>query len=86
MVEEASVTDLADSARRGDLFLVGEITVALVTVDAIATFVVVVSAILMGTSSISASMDSDIQIITSTTTRITIHTLIIHYGTSYEVY
>jgi hypothetical protein len=83
MVEEASVTDLADSAGRGDLFLVGEITVALVTVvsvDAIATFVVVVSAILMGTSSISASMGSDIRIITSTTTHITIHTIIIKYG------
>jgi hypothetical protein len=56
---------------RGDLFLVGEITVALVTVvsvDAIATFVVVVSAILMGAFSISDSMGSDIRIITSTTT------------------
>jgi hypothetical protein len=56
IVGEAPVTD---PAGRGDFFLVGEITVALVTVasfDAIATFVVVVSVILMGTSSISASM------------------------------
>ena len=30
MVGEAAVTDLADSAGHGDLFLVGEITVALV--------------------------------------------------------
>jgi len=30
MVEEASVTDLPDPAGREDLFLVGEITVALV--------------------------------------------------------
>ena len=72
-----------DSAGRGDLSLVGEITAALVTVvsvDAIATFVVVVFAILMGTSSISVSMGSDIQIITSTTTRITTHTPISNYG------
>jgi hypothetical protein len=40
-----------------------------VSVDASATF-----AILMGTFSISASMGSDIQIITRTTTRITIYT------------
>jgi hypothetical protein len=83
MVGEAAVTDLADSAGRGDLFLVGEITVALVTVvsvDAIATFVVVVSAILMGAFSISDSMGSDIRIITSTTTHITIHTPISNYG------
>jgi hypothetical protein len=32
MVGEAAVTDLADSAGRGDLFLVGEITVALAVV------------------------------------------------------
>ena len=32
---------------------------------------------LMGTSPISASMDSDIQIITSTTTRLTTHTLLV---------
>ena len=84
MVGEAAVTDLADSGGRGDLFLLGEITVALVTVvsvDAIATFAVVVFAILMGTSSISACTDSDIRIITSTTTQITIHTPIINYGT-----
>jgi hypothetical protein len=83
MVGEAAVTDLADSGGRGDLFLVGEITVALVTVvsvDAIATFAVVVFAILMGTSPISASMGSDIQIITNTTTRITTHTPISNYG------
>jgi hypothetical protein len=83
MVGEAAVTDLADSGGRGDLFLVGEITVALVTVvsvDAIATFAVVVFAILMGTSSISASMGSDIRIITSTTTHIPIHTPISNYG------
>jgi hypothetical protein len=79
----AAVTDLADSAGRGYLFLVGEITVALVTVvsvDAIATFAVVVFAILMQTSSISASMGSDIRITTSTTTRITIHTSISNCG------
>ena len=83
MVGEAPVMDLADSAGRVDLFLVGEITVALGTVasvDAIATFAVVVFAILMGTSSISASMGSDIRIITSTTTRITTHTPISNYG------
>ena len=83
MVGEGAVTDLADSAGRGDLSLVGEITVALVTVvsvDAIATFVVVVSAILMGAFSISDSMGSDIRIITSTTTHITIHTPISNYG------
>jgi len=83
MVGEAAVTDLAEAAGRGDLFLVGEITVALVpvvSVDAIATFVVVVSAILMGEFSISDSMGSDIRIITSTTTHITIHTPISNYG------
>ena len=51
MVGEAAVTDLADSG--GDLFLAGEITAALVTVvsvDSIATFVVVVFAISMGIS------------------------------------
>jgi hypothetical protein len=79
-VGEAAVTELAG---RGDLFLVGEITVALVTVvsvDAIATFVVVVSAILMGAFSISDSMGSDIRIITSTTTHITIPYPISNYG------
>ena len=83
MVGEAAVTDLAEAAGRGDLFLVREITVALVTVvpvDAIATFVVVVSAILMGEFSISDSMGSDIRIVTSTTTHITIHTPISNYG------
>ena len=68
---------LGDSARRGDFLLVAEITAALVTVvsvDAIETFTVVAFVILMGTSSISASMGSDIRIIISTTTRITTHT------------
>jgi MatE len=41
-----------------------------------ATFAVVAFAILMGTFSISVSMGSDIRIITRTTTRISIHTLI----------
>ena len=83
MVGEAAVTHSAEAAGRGDLFLVGEIMVALVpvvSVDAIATFVVVVSAILMGAFSISDSMGSDIRIITSTTTHITIHTPISNYG------
>jgi hypothetical protein len=82
------VTDLADSPAaalvedsggREDFLLVAEITAALVTVvsvDAIATFAVVVFAILMGTSSISASLGSDIRIITSTTTQ----TPISNYG------
>jgi hypothetical protein len=72
-----------DSAGRGNFLLVAEITVALVTavsVDAIATFAVVVFVILMETSSISASMGSDIRIITGTTTRITTHTPISNYG------
>src|ERR1700675_4212981 len=80
VTDSAVVTHLADSpaaalvrdsAGRGDFLLVAEITavlVAVVSVDAIATFAVVVFAILMGTSSISASMGSDIRIITSTTT------------------
>ena len=88
----AVVTHLADSpaaalvvdlTRRGDFLLVAEITAALVTVvsvDAIETFTVVAFVILMGTSSISASMGSDVQIITSTTTRITTHTPISNYG------
>jgi len=83
MVGEAAVTHSAEAAGRGDLFLVGEIMVALVpvvSVDAIATFVVVVSAILMGAFSISDSMGSDIRIVTSTTTHITIHTPISNYG------
>ena len=78
------VTDSADSpGGREDFLLVAEITAALVTVvsvDAIATFAVVVFAILMGTSSISASTGSDIRTITSTTTRITTHTPISNYG------
>ena len=76
-----------DSGERGDFLLVafpvGEIKVVLATVvsvDASATFAVVAFAILMGTSPISASMGSDIQIITSTTTRITTHTPISNYG------
>src|SRR5271166_5003029 len=70
-----------DSTARGDFllvdFLVAEITAALVTVvsvDAIATFAIVAFAILVGTLSISASMGSDIRIITRTTTPITMHT------------
>ena len=69
MVGEGAVTDLADSAGRGDFlpvdFLVAEITAALVTVvsvDAIATFAVVAFAILMGAFSISAAPALDIQI------------------------
>ena len=82
VTDSAVVTHLADSpaaalvrdsAGRGDFLLVAEITAALVTVAS-------VDAILMGTSSISASMGSDIRTITSTTTRITTHTLIDNYG------
>jgi hypothetical protein len=82
VVTDSVVTHLADSpaaalvrdsAGRGDFLLVAEITAALVTVAS-------VDAILMGTSSISASMGSDIRTITSTTTRITTHTLINNYG------
>ena len=62
-----------DSAGRGDFLLVAEITAALVTVAS-------VDALLMGTSSISASTGSDIRTITSTTTRITTHTPINNYG------
>ena len=92
LLSVAVVTHLADSpaaalvvdlTRPGDFLLVAEITAALVTVvsvDAIATFAVVVFAILMGTSSISAFMGSDIQIITSTTTRITTLTPITNYS------
>ena len=81
VTDSVVVTHLADSpavldsAGRGDFplvdFLVAEITAALVTVvsvDAIATFGTVAFAILMGTLSISASMGSDIRIITRTTT------------------
>src|SRR4029077_15348449 len=86
VTDSAVVTHLADSlaaalvrdsAGRGGFLLVAAITAALVTVvsvDASATFAVVAFAILMGTSPISASLGSDIQIITSTTTRITTHT------------
>jgi hypothetical protein len=87
VTDSVVVTHLADSlavldsAGRGDFllvdFLVAEITAALVTVvsaDAIATFRTVAFAILMGTLSISASMDSDIRIITRTTTPMTMHT------------
>ena len=89
VTDSVVVTHLADSpavldsARRGDFplvdFLVAEITAALVTVvsvDAIATFGTVAFAILMGTLSISASMGSDIRIITRTTTPITTTMLI----------
>jgi hypothetical protein len=58
-----------DSAGHGDFLL-----------DGFATFAVVVFAILMGTSSISASMGSDIRVITSTTTRIMTHIPINNYG------
>ena len=92
VTDSAVVTHLADSpaaalvrdsAGRGDFLLVAEITAVLVTVvsvHAIATFAVVVFALLMGTSSISASTGSDIRIITTTTTRITIPTPISNYG------
>ena len=86
VTDSVVVTHLADSpavldsAGRGDFplvdFLVAEITAALVTVvsvDAIATFGTVASAILMGTLSISASMGSDIRITTRTTTPMTMH-------------
>ena len=75
--DSPAVALVRDSAGRGDFLLVAAITAALVTmvsVDASATFAVVAFAILMGTSPISAS---DIQIITSTTTRITTHTLLV---------
>ena len=82
-----------DSPGRGNFllvdFLVAEITAALVTVvsvDAIATFGTVAFAILMGTLSISASMGSDIRIITPiiihTTTPITIYT---HISTTMRI-
>jgi hypothetical protein len=82
VTDSAVVTHLADSpaaalvrdsAGPGDFLLVAEITAALVTVAS-------VDALLMGTSSISASTGSDIRTITSTTTRITTHTLINNYG------
>jgi hypothetical protein len=72
-----------DSGERGDFLLVAfpvaEITVVLATVvsvDASATFAGVAFARLMETFSISASTGMDIRIITRTTTRITIRTLI----------
>ena len=92
VTDSAVVTHLADSLAaalvrdsrgREDFLLVAEITAALVTVvsvDAIATFAIGAFAILMRAFSISASMGSDIQIITSTTTRITTHTPISNYG------
>ena len=82
VTDSAVVTHLADSpaaalvrdsAGPEDFLLVAEITATLVTVAS-------VDAILMGTSSISASMGSDIQIITSITIRITTHTPISKYG------
>jgi hypothetical protein len=86
VTDSVVVTHLADSlagrasgGRKDSLlidFLVAEITATLVTVvsvDAIATFAVVAFAILMGTFSISASMGSDIRIITRTTIPITMH-------------
>jgi len=82
VTDSAVVTHLADSpaaalvrdsAGPGDFLLVAEITAALVTVAS-------VDALLMGTSSISASTGSDIRTITSTTTRITTHTPINNYG------
>jgi hypothetical protein len=72
-----------DSAGRGDFLLVAEITAASATVDSVegfATFGVVDFVILTGTSSISASMGSDIRVITSTTTRIITHIPINNYG------
>jgi hypothetical protein len=72
-----------NSGERGDFLLVAfpveEITVVLaivVSVDASAALAVVAFARLMETFSISVSMGMDIRIITRTTTRITIRTLI----------
>jgi hypothetical protein len=72
-----------DSGERGDFLLVAlpvaEIKVVLATVvsvDASATFAGVAFACLMEAFSISASMGMDIRIMTHTTTRITIRTLI----------
>ena len=83
LADSPAAAFVRDSAGRADFLLLTEIMVVLVTVvsvDASATFAVVACAILMGTSPISASMGSDIQIITSTTTRITTHTPISNYG------
>src|SRR6202163_973279 len=75
LADSPAVALVRDSAGRGDFllvdFLVAEITAALATVvsvDAIAPFAIVAFAILMGTLSLSASMGSDIRIITRTTT------------------
>jgi hypothetical protein len=62
---------------RVEVLLVGEIartSVTAVSVDAIATFATVGFAILMRTFSLSASLASDIQIITPTTTHTRIET------------
>ena len=80
LADSPAAAFVRDSAGRGDFLLITAVLVTVVSVDAIATFAVVVFAILMGTSPISASMGSDIQIITSTTTRITTHTPISNYG------
>ena len=80
LAESPAAALVVDSAGRGDFLLVAAITAALATVvsvDASAAFAVVAFAILMGTSPISASMGSDIPIITSTTTRTITHTSII---------
>ena len=74
LADSPGVASVQDSGGRGNFlaFLVAGIAAASVTavsVDAVATF-----AILTGTLSVSASMASDIRIITRTTTRITIHT------------
>jgi hypothetical protein len=85
LADSPAVALARDSAGRGGFplvdFLVAEITAALVTVvsvDVIATFAIVGFAISIGTFSISASLASDIQVITPITidTPITIHTRI----------
>ena len=85
LAHSPAVALVRDSAGRGGFplvdFLVAEITAALVTVvsvDVIATFAIVGIAISIGTFSISASLASDIQVITPITidTPITIHTRI----------
>jgi hypothetical protein len=82
-----AAASVGDSAGRKDFLLASASTAALVTVvsvDAIATFAVVVFAILMKTSLIPASMGSDIRIIISTTTRITTDTPISNYGAEFN--
>ena len=79
LADSPGAASVQDSGGRGDFlaFPVAGIAAALVTavsVDAIATFGTVAFAILMGTLSISASMGSDIRIITRTTTPMTMHT------------